>query len=483
LRNIHTVALVLVILLALIPSAFSDTVDATEAICHIQAANIDCDTDGDRFVAEPNVRITYNDLVLTADRVEGSAKSGDVVAAGNVVFQSKERSLHSDSFHFNMKTGVGSADSASATMNGVYFTGKEMQMAQKTLKIVSSRLTGCNAVHPHYYLSAKEMDITPGKEVVAQRVSVVLYGKTIASIPRLKFGLGEHSERSEVAIPPINFSRNYGLIVGREFDISNGFTAGGFALALSTNRLFQTGLFYDRIGSSPFYARATYHMPAYHGTRPDTLVTRLPEIGMRFCVGDSAKSYATTRRAIDLATGDTGAFPPWHSPGKLNFISETGLGYFVEEPSWAKSGRFDTRFVAWANPIPLDSKTSICPGIMGRFSQYGNGNRYGIAGLRLTLGRKLNKRTSLEISYAARAVSGSTPFDFDRNELTSEVSALLKFPVGPFTFGVGPRYDLHSRGLYDIQYSVARQFHCIEPSIGLNSRFQQLTFGLSLVGL
>lgn len=480
-----TLILSLLISFASTVAAWADTEALAVGQMRIQADSaIKYDIDGRTFVAEPHAKITYNDITLTADRIEGYTETGDIHAHGNVVFKSNARNLKGDTFEYNFKTGVGDAKNASAEANGIYFTGVEIRSDDKKYTLLSSRFSGCNAPVPHYYLMAKEIVVEPGKQLVASKVALFLYGRKIVSMPRLKVKLTEPREHKTNVIPPISFTPRNGLQVGREFDLSpDTKTSCTLAVGVSSRHLLEGGLFYEKTPYGPLYARATYRVPVSEGTQAGTLVSRYPEIGLRFAGGKDAERVDTSKRSINLFTGVPSTLAPSQSPGELNHLVEIGYGYFMEEPSTTKGSRFDGRFVAWLNPIVLDSKTAFSPGVMARYSRYGVGQNYTTLGFRGTIGRRLGPRSSLELTYANLQMRGETPFDFDRNELSEELNVKVKFPFAGMQWGLGPRYDLQRGRLYDIEYSVSKLFHCIQPTVTLGNKFHEVKLGVMLVGI
>jgi hypothetical protein len=164
-------------------------------------------------------------------------------------------------------------------------------------------------------------------------------------------------------------------------------------------------------------------------------------------------------------------------------MSDVGAGYFMEEPSGVNGTRVDARFVGWMSPMPIGDGICFAPGLLGRFSTYGTGQDYEVLGLRLGIGKQFSKHTSLELVYGDRIVRGSTPFAWDGNQLTKDLTLTAKVPIGLYDITFGPRYDLKGGELYDFQLSVGRKLHCLEPSIIWNNRAREISMGLTLVGM
>ena len=69
------------------------------------------------------------------------------------------------------------------------------------------------------------------------------------------------------------------------------------------------------------------------------------------------------------------------------------------------------------------------------------------------------------------------------NELSEELNVKVKFPFAGMQWGLGPRYDLQRGRLYDIEYSVSKLFHCIQPTVTLGNKFHEVKLGVMLVGI
>lgn len=465
-----------------VPAASDSEAKKTPSEIRILADNEEYYFDSQQYMAEGNVRVTHRDTLLTADKVLGNPWTGDVEASGNVSFKSANRVLTGDSFTYNFKTEKGLAHNASANVDNVYFRGDELKSEPERYTLTGSRFTTCNAEEPHYYLSARELVIQPGKKLLARDVSLVFFGGRLFNIPKYSMGLGEKKE-SESALPAVGISGKYGIHAGYEFDLATGpRTIGALDLRLSTRQVLQGGVTYDRIAGRPVFLRATYRQAFYGGTRPDIMLSRLPEIGVQFSGGSGAEYFNSAREPLDLSRGLIDPLASLSSHGRLNTIGEVGLGKFIEEPYHISSERTDARILAWLDPIPLDSRTIISPGISGRLSHYGKGDDYTALGFRLAVARRLGSNSFVSLTYITHSIHGSTPFEFDEIELPDELAAKVRFPVGSLSLELGGRYDLRGHKFFDTEVSVAKVVHCIEPKITWRKRFQEFSIGVGLVG-
>lgn len=449
---------------------------------HIDADIAEYSFDNQQFIAQGNAVVTYKDIILTADMITGNLRTGDIEAVGNVNFKSAQRTLTGESFTYNFKTDNGLARDASAVVDGIHFRGKELKAEPLRYTITSSRFTTCDREKPHYYLSARELIIEPDKLLIAKDVTMIFFGKRIFHVPKYTIHLGKKNEPKKM-LPPIGISGRYGLFVGYEQDISDEpRNIGSLEVRLTSKQLLQGGFMYDRFAGKPIFLRLVQKYPYYGGTRSDLLLSRLPEVGMRFCYGEEANELADNREYLDLAKGIATPLEVAKDNRPLNVVTEIGFGKFSEFPPDVTSERADLRAVAWLDPIPIGSKTFISPGISGRLSYYSTSDDLNDLSFRLTAAHKLGTDSYASLTYITRSIRGSTPFEFDAVELRKELNGRLRLPLGALTLELGGRYNLDNDKLFDTEISIAKRVHCIEPKITWHDRFDEFSIGVGLVG-
>ena len=449
---------------------------------HVTADSEDYVPATGQFTALGNARITYRDVLLTADRVVGNAVTGDVEAAGNVCFKSAARSLRGETFSYNLNTGIGLASNAAAEADGLFFRGAELTSSPTKYRLVGSRFTTCNLEHPHYYLSARELTMEPRKRLVARGVKLVIHDKTILSLPRYRVDLRPIEERRDFRLPTIGVSSRSGVYAGYEFDIKHKpDTSGTLDVRFSSKLLIQGGLSYDSIAGKPVFLRAMYHEPYYAGTNRNSIVSRLPEIGFRFGSSALPRRYSTSTEPLSLSRELINPLSENAEPGKMRLYGEASWGAFSEQPDYTASGRLDARAMALMDAIYLAPNTLFSPGLYGRVSSYGNRDTYTDVAFRLAASQKLGERSYFSAGYIVHSTRGVTPFDFDAVELHDELGAGLVFPIGEYDLELRARYNLQQDRLFDTAVSVSRLFHCIEPRITWRNRFRQVSFNVGLV--
>ncbi|MDH7481720.1 MAG: hypothetical protein QHH26_07080 [Armatimonadota bacterium] len=439
------------------------------------------DFETEDFTAQGNVKVTYGDIDLIAEKVSGNAGTGALEAIGGVEFRQGDRLLKSGSFSYNFITGEGLASDATAVLDNFYFKGKELKSQEAKYTISDSVFTTCDRPKPHYYLAARELSFIPGQKLTARHVSIYLFGNHIISVPKYTVKLTK--KKRQFKLPQIGISRTYGLHAGSKFNLSYGpNTTGTLDIIISTRQMFQGGFEFQRIAGKPFSANLTYRQPYYGGLRSDLLLSRLPEITYRFYSTDMEEQAEDAAQPEIMLIRLLSAETPPKQEQKLSFIGQVGIGQFIEEPNHIKATRFDIRGIAWLRPYTIGNRTYLSPAISFRQSFYNNGDSYTDLGFRLAAARAMGKNAYISAVYANHAIGGSTPFKFDPIEIPHELAAKIGFPLGTFKVEFGGRYNLSDRRLFDSEISIAKTIHCIEPKITWQSRFKEISLDVSLLG-
>ena len=466
-------------ILFLVSSALTaEDVQAFSGI-YIKADDSEYSYDDQDFRAEGNALVRYNDVTLTADLVTGNAGSGDFEATGNVTFTQGERVVKGGKFTYNYKTKLGHSTDSSATVDKVFFRGKEMDSTPEGYSLTGSTFTTCDREKPHYYMAARELIIHPGDKLTARGVKFVALGRTLLTLPNYTISL-KQGEKKDLGLPSLGLGGKYGLFLAHNLGLSaDPGLSGELALRLSTQQAFQGGIKLNQVAGKPIIFNVTHREPFYGGRKSDIMLSRLPEVAYRFysdgtpMTGRRDESLYLSRSIID-PTIET-------DPGAPLLIGEVGLGHFKEEPSRVESTRLDLRAMALFHSFALGDMI-VVPGVLGRLSHYGTGDDYSALGFRLAAARKLGPESFVSLTYVKHLIGGTTPFNFDVIEVPNELTGRFRFPVGNFALDLGARYNLQTGRMFDSSVSVSMPLHCIEPMLTWRNRFHEFSFGIGLVG-
>ena len=172
--------------------------------------------DKQKTYLQNNVRVEYEDLVLTAGRVVIDWRASTLTATGiadttdslgrpvmgqwPVLTQRGQDPLRGKRLIYNFRTRRGRVLMGKTHLAQGYYSGQIMQkVGEKTLFVRHGCFTTCNLAHPHYYFCSDKVRIQVGKRAVVR--PVVMY---IADVPVMGVPFG---------IIPLERGRHSGIII------------------------------------------------------------------------------------------------------------------------------------------------------------------------------------------------------------------------------------------------------------------------------
>jgi len=140
-----------------------------------------------QFVGEVSIevsttQITANEVIYDAPQERLEAAGSVVLTRGGTQYQGErlEYTLKNGSWRFlDWKTTL-PAPALDARLTGsLYLHGHDAQDISAGYRMMQSHLTTCDAEKPHYELVAKQVDIYPGKRLIAHDVDLYILGKRV----------------------------------------------------------------------------------------------------------------------------------------------------------------------------------------------------------------------------------------------------------------------------------------------------------------
>lgn len=483
--DLKRILIIILMMLAAIGVPQADETTAPEEdLIRLTAESYEFSLDMRSFIATGNVKLIRGPDVITADKISGDLLSGDILAEGSVHYEGSIETLDGDIFRYNFLTKNGIAQNAMAKYGPIIFTGKQIKSENGVLSIKRSTFTTCDKQKPHYHISAKEIIINPGNELVARNASINIMGKSIISIPRYKVDLSEDKASAEL-LPIIMYSEKSGISANYSFDLaSDPKTDLALEIRYSTREDFQGGLHLDRLKGKPIFASVSYRERVLGGVDPEGMISKYPEIGVRYYSNPSMREKSVSRIPIDITRELIRPDSSLSAAKNLNFMGEFTAGCYKEEvDSVNTSGqRLDARMLAWYDPHIKNSKIGLYPAAFARISSYDSGDTYGVIGLKLAIGKKIGNDSYLSLGYITNATSGKSPFNFDTVELKNEAAAGLFFKLSDINVHINERFDISEGRNFSTDITLSKVYHCIEPSITWRSRSKEISFDLKLVG-
>lgn len=187
---------------------------------------------GDVYIADGDVKITYGDTTLRADHVEYNEKTTETLARGHVVYEFAQEHLEADETHYDVSTGRGHFINVRGTVriarrpnpdlliseNPLYFEAKEVERLPGDVYLVRQAwITVCDQAHPTWRFFARHAHIQLDKNVALVNANFRLFRVPLIWLPYATAPAGRKVRQSGFLIPDIGDSSRKGFIFGDGF--------------------------------------------------------------------------------------------------------------------------------------------------------------------------------------------------------------------------------------------------------------------------
>lgn len=187
---------------------------------------------GDLFLADGDVLITYGGMRLRADHAEYNSATSEAVALGHILFDYDNQHIEADDAKLNVASGHGTFHNARGfvrlerrpnpllliTQNPLYFEAKEVERLSADVYLVKhSWFTICDPKNPTWQFYAPEAKITLDKTVALINSNFRLYRVPLMWLPYATAPAGNKIRQSGFLIPVAGESNSKGFIIGDAF--------------------------------------------------------------------------------------------------------------------------------------------------------------------------------------------------------------------------------------------------------------------------
>ncbi len=182
----------------------------------VTAEQLERTEEGNIITGEGAVTVRHRDMRLVADRVVYHGRTKDIVADGNVVFDSGPDRIQGEHLELNLDTRVGFMEHAQGFVQTYYFTGERIEKrGPDRYHLRGGTFTTCEGVLPDWSFHTTSADITIEEYLHAWNPTL-----RISRVPVLYF---------PYAVFPVKRERATGLLIP-EISVtgSNGFTLSNF---------------------------------------------------------------------------------------------------------------------------------------------------------------------------------------------------------------------------------------------------------------
>ena len=154
-----------------------------------------------------NVKFTYEDIHLTADRVTYNKRTADITAEGHVILDQGTTRLAGNQMVFNLKTKTGTFFAATGSMEpAMYFTGEKLEkLSDDKYRLTNGVLTSCDLDSPSWSIAVGRADVTLDDYAHLHNATFKIHKFPLIWMPRLIWPTkGDRSQG--FLIPRVSFS-------------------------------------------------------------------------------------------------------------------------------------------------------------------------------------------------------------------------------------------------------------------------------------
>lgn len=188
--------------------------------------------DKDTYHLRGHVRITYEDMRVSADEASFDEASGDIVARGHVIFDDPKSHLEAAEVHYNLQSQKGWFSNGAGfvhpkgpprprvlrTENPFYVSGKTVdRLDEDTYVVENGSMTSCECAKHGWSMSARRARVSVDDKLVAHDTVFKLFGVPIFYFPILVDSIAREPRQTGFLLPHIGNSTQKGYIVGDGF--------------------------------------------------------------------------------------------------------------------------------------------------------------------------------------------------------------------------------------------------------------------------
>ncbi len=188
--------------------------------------------EGNLFIADGDVDITYQATRLRADHVEFNEETKDALARGNVQFDHNNQHLAATEARYNIRSGHGTFlhvrgavrierlpnPTLLVTPNPISFEADEVERVNESVyKISRAQLTVCEPDQPKWVFFAPHATLTVDKSVVLVNANFRLFRVPLMYFPYVSAPANRKLRQSGFLLPVIGTSNLKGFVLGDSY--------------------------------------------------------------------------------------------------------------------------------------------------------------------------------------------------------------------------------------------------------------------------
>ncbi|MBF0407135.1 MAG: hypothetical protein HQM10_07270 [Candidatus Riflebacteria bacterium] len=444
-------------------------------------------TKANQVVTKGRSFITFKDMKIKADTIQSNTKTEDIFAYGSVEFWKGYDKTTGDFLVYNMKTGKGWMRNATVEKNRNFFKAKEIFVSPALTIAKELMQTTCdNHEHPHYRLTANEIETVPHYFMTIEGLAARWGGKKVYSRGYEKSSLVQKEKffNTKQGLSQIDgfflkfntdltvregmtgtfnydfFSkRGQGVGLSGSYGQAGGKSGGTFSMynlqeTLRNHSNMQMNLSYNQRFDSGDALTTNF---AYTGDKAGenaenqdlnvqmNMTTRVKSVSMNISgskhVDLDGSRYKNDNgyQILNRMPEITFNLPAYTFPFVNIGTNISGMYGKYEEGTPDKlknTDKKDVRSSFTIPPLKLGTRFDMTPSYNLEKNWYSEGTERETGTTMMRAAHKFSASTNLELNYNLSTQKGKSPFRFDSSTMTDMLSTRLR--LGEGTWSLNP---------------------------------------------
>lgn len=456
----------------------------------IRAERVTRDFEKGETVWSGNVRVSYGETVVTADRllVHDGGDDQFAEASGNVRLIDPEGEILATYLQFSWAKQTGAGRQVVVRVGSLEVTADSIHIQPGLWTLFNVAGTPCPGRLPLYFIRTRELTIRPGVGGSAKHPEISILGRKIATLPDHDFRFGGESNSFNLPYPTYRNDRGLGITWQAGIPLSpatKAFTR--YATFQHSLPYYSLNLMHSFTAAAPaevirselgerfsfgYFDSVTVADPA---AERDYLRARRAEVGLSTLWGadgrnttDAANKVNKPLEFLGQAAGELGAF------GLLGLVraQEIRIGDGPAHHRGIFEGNLSGPTLPIARHLSLVSRADV--------AQFFDGGGYGWVRGSTGLVYEPNGVWRLGVSYASGRDYGTPLFPFDEIERSQELNLRGDLVLPNTRLRVLLKFSPDRRTLFDDEFYLSQVVGCIEPFIVYRKHPHKFFVGIRL---
>jgi lipopolysaccharide assembly outer membrane protein LptD (OstA) len=195
-------------------SLFADSLEVTDSLqsdsLSYVADSVNYDVEKEIIQLSGNTAVTYHSSIINADTIAIDLKKEQAYTRGKSYLQDGSQNMLGENISYDLQTKWGLVISGASKFDKGYYYGTEIRkIDDDTYDVDEGVFTTCDALHPHFYIQAKELRFYRDDKFVARPVVFYVNHFPVFGFPFGTFTL-KRGRQSGILVPSPGWNKTKG---------------------------------------------------------------------------------------------------------------------------------------------------------------------------------------------------------------------------------------------------------------------------------